>query len=149
MPRGGPSVNVGPAAQEALPGVRRFCAATLRSVTETQPKMIYRLVAEATWHSALAGGAFHGTAHDVRDGFIHFSSAAQVAETAARHYAGQSGLLLLGVSVDVLGEALRWEPSRGGALFPHLYASLPTSAVSVVLPLPLGADGVHVLPALE
>lgn len=118
-------------------------------MTENQPLTIYRLLAESAWQSALAAGVFDGTAHDVRDGFIHFSTAEQVAETAARHYAGQQGLLLLGVSVALLGEALRWEPSRGGALFPHLYASLPTSAVNLVLPLPLGADGVHVLPPLE
>lgn len=121
----------------------------LVTVTAPQPKTIYRLLAESAWQSALSTGTFRGTEHDVRDGFIHFSTAAQVAETAARHYAGQTQLLLLGVSVAALGEALRWEPSRGGALFPHLYASLPTSAVSLVLSLPLGADGVHVLPALE
>jgi len=117
--------------------------------TETQPQTIYRLLAESAWQSALAAGAFHGSEHDVRDGFIHFSTAAQVAETAARHYAGQTQLLLLGVSVAALGEALRWEPSRGGALFPHLYGSLATSAVNLVLPLPLGPGGVHVLPQLS
>lgn len=111
--------------------------------------MIYRLLSESAWQSALAVGAFHGSEHDVRDGFIHFSTAAQVAETAAKHYAGQASLLLLGVRATELGEALRWEPSRGGALFPHLYASLPTSLVGIVVPLPLGSDGVHVLPALE
>lgn len=91
-------------------------------------------------------GRFEGGAHDLRDGFIHFSTAAQVAETAARHYAGQAGLLLLGVSVEALGAALCWEPSRGGALFPHLYAALPMSAVTRVEPLALGPDGRHVFP---
>jgi uncharacterized protein (DUF952 family) len=119
----------------------------LRAMTEEQ--LIYRLVAEGAWQSALAAGVFHGSEHDVRDGFIHFSTAAQVAETAARHYAGQAGLLLLGVKVGVLGSALRWEPSRGGALFPHLYASLPTSAVTLTLPLSLGPDRVHIFPPLE
>lgn len=113
------------------------------------PKTIYRLLTESAWQNALAAGAFHGSEHDARDGFIHFSTAAQVAETAARHYSGQAGLLLVGVSVARVSDALRWEPSRGGALFPHLYASLPTSAVTLVLPLPLGEGGVHVLPALE
>jgi uncharacterized protein (DUF952 family) len=115
----------------------------------TPPALIYRIVSEAVWQRALAAGVFHGTEHDVRDGFIHFSTAAQAAETAARHYAGQAGLLLLGVKVDALGADLRWEPSRGGALFPHLYASLPTSAVTSSVPLPLGADGVHVFPPLD
>jgi uncharacterized protein (DUF952 family) len=115
----------------------------------TRPSLIYRLVAAGTWQDALAAGTFHGTEHDLRDGFIHFSTAAQAAETAARHYAGQADLLLLGVSVEALGPALRWEPSRGGALFPHLYANLPTSAVTLTLPLPLGADGVHVFPKLD
>ena len=117
--------------------------------TESQPKTIYRLLAEGAWQNALSAGTFAGTEHDLRDGFIHFSTAAQVAETAARHYAGQAQLLILGVSVEALGAALRWEPSRGGALFPHLYGSLPTSAVNLVLSLPLGADGVHVVPPLE
>jgi uncharacterized protein (DUF952 family) len=113
------------------------------------PTMIYRLVAAEVWQRALQAGSFAGTEHDLRDGFIHFSSATQVAETAARHYAGQSGLLLLRVDVAVLGTALRWEPSRGGDLFPHLYATLPVGAVNRVEPLPLGADGRHVLPALD
>jgi uncharacterized protein (DUF952 family) len=116
---------------------------------QPQPHTIYRLLAESAWQSALAAGEFLGSEHDVRDGFIHFSTAAQVAETAARHYAGQTQLLLLGVSVAALGQALHWEPSRGGALFPHLYGSLPTSAVTLVLPLPLGPGGVHVLPLLD
>lgn len=115
----------------------------------TQPTTIYRLLGEGVWQDALVAGVFLGSEHDLRDGFIHFSTAAQLAETAARHYAGQAGLLLLGVSVAALGDALRWEPSRGGALFPHLYGSLPTSAVSLVLPLPLAADGAHVLPPLD
>ena len=110
---------------------------------------IYRIVPSEVWRRAEAAGSFGGTEHDVRDGFIHFSTAAQVAETAARHYAGQAELLLVRVNAAALGEALRWEPSRGGALFPHLYGALPLSAVTSVAPLPLGPDGVHVLPALE
>jgi uncharacterized protein (DUF952 family) len=112
----------------------------------TPPSTIYRLLAAEAWHDAQASGRFLGGEHDVRDGFIHFSTAEQVAETARRHYAGQSGLLLLWVSVAALGSALRWEPSRGGALFPHLYGPLPAVAVTRVEPLPLGADGEHVLP---
>ena len=113
------------------------------------PLSIYRIVAADAWQRAEAAGTFAGTEHDLRDGFIHFSTASQVAETAARHYAGLANLLLVTVNVAALGDALRWEPSRGGALFPHLYAALPTSATTRVVPLPLSPDGVHVLPALE
>jgi uncharacterized protein (DUF952 family) len=118
-------------------------------VTTTVPKLVYRLVDEAQWKRAVEAGAFQGTEDDHRDGFIHFSTAEQVPGTAARHYAGRPGLLVVGVRVDVLGAALRWEPSRGGALFPHLYAPLPTAAAVLVAPLPLGADGLHVLPPLD
>lgn len=112
------------------------------------PKTVYRLLAEDVWTKASAQGRFEGTAHDLRDGFIHFSTAEQVAETAARHYAGQSGLLLLWVDTQSLGAALRFEPSRGGALFPHLYAPLSLDAVTRVEPLLLAADGKHVFPPL-
>ena len=108
---------------------------------------IYRLLTSELWQRAQAAGSFLGSEHDLRDGFIHFSTAAQLAETAARHYAGAPDLLLLGVSVAALGGALRWEPSRGGALFPHLYGPLPLSAVTSVEPLQVDASGVHVLPS--
>jgi uncharacterized protein (DUF952 family) len=110
------------------------------------PEFIYRLLDEGAWRAAERAGAFQGTEHDLRDGFIHFSTAAQVEETAARHYAGRVGLVLLTVRASALGEALRWEPSRGGALFPHLYAPLPTSAVERVDALSLAADGRHSFP---
>ncbi len=113
------------------------------------PISIYRIVPAEVWQRAEQAGRFSGTDHDVRDGFIHFSTAEQAAETAARHYAGQAGLLLLRVSVEALGSALRFEPSRGGALFPHLYADLPINAVTRVDPLPLGADGRHLFPPFE
>jgi uncharacterized protein (DUF952 family) len=119
------------------------------NLTVVTPLRIFRIVAADVWQRAAAAGTFAGTEHDLRDGFIHFSTAAQVAETAARHYAGLANLLLVAVDVAALGDALRWEPSRGGALFPHLYAPLPTSAATLVVPLLLGADGVHVLPALD
>jgi uncharacterized protein (DUF952 family) len=112
------------------------------------PKTIFRLLAADAWHAAQAAGSFEGGPHDARDGFIHFSSAEQVAETAARHYAGQAGLVLLWVDSDALGAALRWEPSRGGALFPHLYGVLPVAAVTRVEALSLGADGKHLFPEL-
>lgn len=111
---------------------------------------VYRVLPQAEWQQALDAGAFHGSAVDVRDGFIHFSSAEQLADTLRIHYAGQAGLVLLYVRTAALpGEVWRWEPSRGGALFPHLYAALPVRAVHRVEPLGLGADGLHALPALE
>ncbi len=95
---------------------------------------IYKIVHEALWREAEAAGVFTGAPVDVADGFIHFSTAEQVDETAARHFAGQTGLLLVEVDADALGNALRWEPSRGGALFPHLYNTLPLLAVTAVRP---------------
>jgi len=89
---------------------------------------IYRIVTEAEWESARASGVFAGSEHDLRDGFIHFSTAEQLRETAEKHYAGRTGLLLLTVDAGVLTR-LKWEVSRGGALFPHLYGPLPASAV--------------------
>ena len=111
------------------------------------PRTVYRLLGSEEWQRAQASGRFLGTEHDRRDGFIHFSTAEQLAETAARHYAGRTGLVILGVNVELLGSALRWEPSRGGALFPHLYGELPVSAVTRVEPLPLSADGRHIFPS--
>lgn len=110
--------------------------------------VIFKIVDAPSWRAATEAGSFTGSAVDVRDGFIHFSTAAQVRETAARHFAGQSGLLLVAVEADALGDALRWEPSRGGDLFPHLYAPLPLDAVRAVTELPVGADGRHVFPDL-
>ena len=104
---------------------------------------IFKIVTLAEWHAAEPSGAFSGAPVDLADGFIHLSTAAQVAETAARHFAGQDGLLLVAVDAGALGPALRYEPSRGGALFPHLYGPLPLDAVVWVRALPLGADGRH------
>ena len=106
--------------------------------------LVYKIVAEIEWRAAEQNGAFEGSAVDHTDGFIHFSSAEQAVETAARHFAGQDGLLLVAIRADALGEKLKWEPSRGGALFPHLYGALPLSAVRWTRPLPLGADGKHI-----
>ena len=105
--------------------------------------MIYKIVPRGLWQSAEAAGVFLGAPVDLADGFIHFSTAEQARETAARHFAGQRDLLLAAVDADRLGAALRWEPSRGGALFPHLYAPLAIADVLWVKPLPLGADGAH------
>jgi len=108
--------------------------------------LIYKIAPEALWRQAETAGVFRGAPIDLADGFIHFSTSEQVRETAARHFAGQQGLLLVAVDVDALGELLKYEVSRGGALFPHLYAPLDLSAVVWVKPLPLGADGLHVFP---
>jgi len=107
---------------------------------------IYKICERALWQEAEQSGVFNGAPVDARDGFIHFSTAEQVGETLARHFAGAGDLMLVAVDAGVLGEALRYEPSRGGALFPHLYAPLPLAAVRWVKPLPLGADGRHALP---
>src|SRR5258707_538974 len=101
------------------------------------------------WREAARDGVFQGAEIDRRDGYIHFSTAAQAAETAGKHFTGARDLVLVAVDAAVLGGALKWEPSRGGALFPHLYGALPMSAVRRVDPLPLGSDGRHVFPELE
>ena len=102
---------------------------------------IYKILPRPAWDAAFAQGRFDGSAVDLQDGFIHFSTASQAQETARRHFAGQADLLVLEVEADELGAALRWEPSRGGELFPHLYASLETALVRAVTEAPLGPDG--------
>ncbi|MBM3576199.1 MAG: DUF952 domain-containing protein [Alphaproteobacteria bacterium] len=109
---------------------------------------IYKIVSRSDWRAAEAASVFHGAAVDLADGFIHFSTAEQVEETAARYFAGQTDLLLVAVNAAKLGDALRWEASRGGALFPHLYAPLSFEAVAKVDPLPIGADGRHAFSGL-
>jgi uncharacterized protein (DUF952 family) len=111
-------------------------------------KTIYKISPEALWQAAERAGVFTGAPIDLADGYIHFSTAGQVKQTAALHFRGQGDLVLAAVDADALGAALKYEPSRGGALFPHLYGTLPLSAVRWVKPLPLGADG-HVFPELD
>ncbi len=108
--------------------------------------IIHHMCRADEWDAARAAGSYPGSSQDARDGFIHFSTAAQIEESAAKHRAGQDGLVLLTVDAARLGEALKWEASRGGQLFPHLYAALPVAAVLRVDPLPLGPDGRHVFP---
>ena len=103
-------------------------------------------MSQADWAAFERSGVFHGSADDKRDGFIHFSSAEQLRETAAKHFAGESNLMLLVVDAAALGDALRWEPARGGALFPHLYGPLQLIAVNEAAPLPLDASGRHQFP---
>ncbi len=112
------------------------------------PTIVYKICEEVLWREAERAGVFRGAPVDARDGFIHFSTAAQVRETAARHFDGAGGLLLVAVSADALAGALKWEVSRGGDLFPHLYGTLPLGAVLWTKPLPLGADRRHVFPEL-
>ncbi len=111
--------------------------------------LIYKICSRALWDEAQAAGVFTGAPVDHRDGFIHFSTSAQVAETARRHFAGERDLVLVAVACEDLGDALRFEPSRGGDLFPHLYGALPLSAVRSVQDLPLGPDGMHRFPGLS
>lgn len=110
---------------------------------------LYKICAASLWREAERNGVFRGAGADLRDGFIHFSTAAQVTETAAKHFAGQSDLVLVRVDAARLGEALKWEPSRGGALFPHLYGDLDPQAATQVDSLPLGAGGTHAFPPLN
>jgi uncharacterized protein (DUF952 family) len=109
---------------------------------------IYKISPLTAWQQAESAGRFTGAPVDLADGYIHFSTAAQVQETAAKHFAGASDLVLVAVDAAALGADLVWESSRGGALFPHLYADLPMSAVLWAKPLPLGPDGVHLFPPL-
>lgn len=109
--------------------------------------LVYKILRTGEWRDLQREGATAGAPIDVADGFVHLSSGEQVVETAARHFAGEGGLLLLAVDADALGEALRWEPSRGGALFPHLYRELRMDDVSWCKPLSLDGDQ-HVFPDL-
>ena len=109
---------------------------------------IYKLCPAELWRVAVDDGVFRGSAVDLRDGFIHFSTADQVKETAARYFAGAAGLVLVAFDDASLGAELRYEPSRDGALFPHLHAPLDPKAALWVEPLPIGPDGVHAFPDL-
>lgn len=111
--------------------------------------LIYKISPRAEWRAAEAAGIFAGAPVDRADGYIHFSAAHQVAETAAKHFRGQPDLVLAAVDAERLGPDLRWEPSRGGDLFPHLYAPLPMAAVVSVVELPLGPDGTPLVPELR
>jgi uncharacterized protein (DUF952 family) len=110
--------------------------------------LIYKICESAAWQEAERDSVFRGAPVDRADGYIHFSTADQVRETAARHFAGQTDLVLVAVDTEALAPALKWEPSRGGVLFPHLHGELTMAAVAWVRPLPLGPDGRHVFPPL-
>jgi uncharacterized protein (DUF952 family) len=110
--------------------------------------MIFKIYTRTDWLAAMGGLSHAGSADDIRDGFIHLSTGDQLPGTLERHYKGRDGLVLVAVAADALGPALRWEPSRGGGLFPHLYGPLPVAAAGQTWGLELGADGRHVLPEL-
>jgi uncharacterized protein (DUF952 family) len=111
-------------------------------------RTIYKICPASAWREAERQGVYRGSADDVRDGFIHFSAPAQVAETARKHFFGQTGLFLIAVDADALGDALRWEPSRGDELFPHLYGELDLGAVTAILDMRARSDGGHDIPEL-
>jgi uncharacterized protein (DUF952 family) len=111
-------------------------------------RIIYKICPASAWREAERHGVYRGSAEDARDGYIHFSTASQVAETARKHFFGQTGLFLVAVDADALGEALRWEASRNDELFPHLYGELDLGAVTAIHDLRARADGSHVVPEL-
>jgi uncharacterized protein (DUF952 family) len=117
------------------------------SMSSPEDQTIYKVCTGVEWNAAREAGTYDGSADDRRDGFIHFSTWAQLPGTLAKHFNGQDGLVLLAFDADALGAALKWEPSRSGALFPHLYGALDPETALGRWPLALGADGVATLPA--
>jgi uncharacterized protein (DUF952 family) len=111
-------------------------------------RRIYKICPASAWREAERQGVYRGSADDIRDGFIHFSANSQVAETAEKHFAGQTGLLLIAADADALGAALRWERSRNDELFPHLYGELDLGAVIGIHEMPVRSDGTHDIPEL-
>ena len=112
-------------------------------------RKIYKICPGPAWREAERQGVYRGSADDISDGFIHFSVASQVAETAKKHFFGQTGLFLIAVDADALGDALRWERSRNGELFPHLYGELDIGAVTAILDMRAQSDGYHDIPELK
>lgn len=109
-------------------------------------RTVHKVCPQGDWSAAQENGTFAGSPDDLRDGYIHLSTAHQLPATLAKHFSGQGDLVLISFSSDSLGDALRWEPSRGGELFPHYYGALPAALARSVVALPLAADGRHVLP---
>lgn len=110
-----------------------------------RPDVAFKILSRADWRAALAEGRYDGSAADRADGYIHLSAAEQLEATAAKHYAGQADLMLVEVDLTALGDALIWEPSRGGALFPHIYGPLPVAATRAARALSVTADGRMIL----
>ncbi|MBX2806061.1 MAG: DUF952 domain-containing protein [Hyphomicrobiales bacterium] len=109
-------------------------------------KLIFKICDQTEWTNVVAAGVYHGCDHDRADGFIHFSTASQLPGTLAKHYAGRDNLLLIAFDSAVFGDALKWEPARGGDLFPHLYGPLKTDLALFSVPVTRDAQGVHILP---
>jgi uncharacterized protein (DUF952 family) len=105
--------------------------------------LVYKIAPGELWRTAEMRGVFTGAPVDLADGYIHFSTADQTRETAAKHFSGQTDLILVAVDIAALGDSLKWEVSRGGALFPHLYGSLSMQAVRSTHAIPIDADGAH------
>jgi uncharacterized protein (DUF952 family) len=120
-----------------------------RSGARASVGMIYKICPASAWREAERQGVFLGSPVDLRDGFIHFSTAAQVEETARKHFFGQAALFLIAIDADRLGGALRWERSRNNELFPHLYGELDLGAVIRIISLRTRSDGSHDIPELE
>jgi uncharacterized protein (DUF952 family) len=114
-------------------------------ISGVEVPVLYKIMSQQEWETAQANGIYEGSEVDRSDGFIHLSAAHQLRATAQKHFSGKADLLLVSVAEEVLGQSLKWEVSRGGDLFPHVYGALPLSAVSEVVPLPL-VDGVHQFP---
>jgi len=140
---------------QATEGAGRLPAGAARRRATNPPQQdsgplrtIYKICDASAWREAERQGVFRGSADDTRDGFIHFSTAAQVPGTVRKHYFGKSGLFLIAVDAGALGDALRWEPSRDDELFPHLYGELDLGAVTGILDLRARADGSHDVPEL-
>jgi uncharacterized protein (DUF952 family) len=120
-----------------------------RRGSKTFVRKIYKICPASAWREAERQGVFRGSAVDLRDGFIHFSTASQVEETARKHFAGETGLFLIAVDADALGDALRWERSRNDELFPHLYGELDLGAVTDINSMRTRSDGTHDIPELK
>ena len=112
-------------------------------------KIIFHVCLNEEWNSAIERGMYSGSSQDKKDGYIHFSASNQVIDSAAKHRAGQKGLVLLTVDGELLEPSLKWEAARGDELFPHLYGDLPINAVLRAEELPLGPDGLHIFPKFE
>jgi uncharacterized protein (DUF952 family) len=126
--------------------------ASLETFEDTVPMnppldaVVYKIAAYETWDAGLPGGRYEGSPDDVRDGFIHLSTATQVRETVAKYFAGRTDLILAAVDVAKLGDTLKWEASRGGQLFPHVYGPILAEMVLWTKPLALRDDGAHAFP---
>ena len=131
-----------------MPAIRATTTVEKEAAEGARVTRIYKILSRREWEHALARGRFDGSAVDLADGFIHFSASDQARETARRHFRGQADLMVLTVEAETLGAALKWEASRGGAQFPHLYGPLAREQVIDAKPAPLGDDGTPDLGAL-